>query len=176
MYFKSRKKRNYEADLYQAVSDWENLRKGSLLEHKKLFHIFGYMSPTNLDKNAIQGMAKEAFYGIDQLKRDYGLRTDKVWYEALDSAGYRRVEYIRSMRANGEKLNQDPRINLSTIHGAKGGECDNVVLLTDLTENTQKGYDKNPDDEERLFYVGATRTKETLHIVRPKENYKGYKI
>ena len=176
MYFKSRKKRNYEADLYQAVSDWENLRKGSLLEHKKLFHIFGYMSPTNLDKNAIQGMAIEAFYGIDQLKRDYGLRTDKVWYEALDSAGYRRVEYIRSMRANGEKLNQDPRINLSTIHGAKGGECDNVVLLTDLTENTQKGYDKNPDDEERLFYVGATRTKETLHIVRPKDNYKGYKI
>ena len=176
MYFKSRKKRNYEADLYQAVSDWENLRKGSLLEHKKLFHIFGYMSPTNLDKNAIQGMAKEAFYGIDQLKRDYGLRTDKVWYEALDSAGYRRVEYIRSMRANGEKLNQDPRINLSTIHGAKGGECDNVVLLTDLTENTQKGYDKNPDDEERLFYVGATRTKESLHIVRPKDNYKGYKI
>ena len=176
MYFKSRKKRNYEADLYQAVSDWENLRKGSLLEHKKLFHIFGYMSPTNLDKNAIQGMAKEAFYGIDQLKRDYGLRTDKVWYEALDSAGYRRVEYIRSMRNNGEKLNQDPRIHLSTIHGAKGGECDNVVLLTDLTENTQKGYDKNPDDEERLFYVGATRTKETLHIVRPRDMYKGYRI
>ena len=35
------------------------------------------MSPTNVDKNAIQGMAKEAFYGIDQLKRDYGLRTIK---------------------------------------------------------------------------------------------------
>ena len=58
---------------------------------------------------------------LTNLKRDYGLRTDKVWYEALDSAGYRRVEYIRSMRNNGEKLNQDPRINLSTIHGAKGG-------------------------------------------------------
>jgi len=104
------------------------------------------------------------------------LKTDKVWYEALDSAGYRRVEYIRSMRNNGEKLNQDPRINLSTIHGAKGGECDNVVLLTDLTENTKKGYDKNPDDEERLFYVGATRTKETLHIVRPRDMYKGYRL
>ena len=75
-----------------------------------------------------------------------------------------------------KKLNEDPRINLSTIHGAKGGECDNVVLLTDLTRNTQKGYDKNPDDEERLFYVGATRTKQTLHIVSSKDNYKGYKI
>ena len=176
MYFKSKKKKNYEADLYQAITDWENLRKGSLLEHKKLTHIFGYMSPANVDKNAIQGMAKEAFYGIAQLKKHYGLRTNDVWYKALDSAGYRRVEYIRSMKNNGEKLNQDPRINLSTIHGAKGGECDNVVLLTDLTENTKKGYDKNPDDEERLFYVGATRTKETLHIVRPKDMYKGYKI
>ena len=55
-------------------------------------------------------------------------------------------------------------------------DIQSVVLLTDLTENTQKGYDRNPDDEERLFYVGATRTKETLHIVRPKDIYKGYKI
>ena len=28
----------------------------------------------------------------------------------------------------------------------------------------------------RLFYVGATRTKDHLHIIRPKDNYKGYKI
>ena len=176
LYYKSRKGKNYEGELYKAVTDWENLRKVSLLEYKKLSHIFSYMGPNNLDKLAIQGMAKEAFYGIDQLKRDYGLKTNAVWYEALDGAGSRRVEYLRSMRNNGEKLNQDPRINISTIHGAKGGECDNVVLLTDLTENTQKGYDRNPDDEERLFYVGATRTKEALHIVRPKDIYKGYKI
>ena len=176
LYYRSRKGKNYEAELYRAVADWENLRKGSLLEYKKLSHIFSYMSPRNLDKVKIQGMAKEAFYGIDQLRKDYGLQTNAVWYEALDGAGSRRVEYLRSMRNNGEKLNQDPRINISTIHGAKGGECDNVVLLTDLTENTQKGYDRNPDDEERLFYVGATRTKETLHIVRPRDIYKGYKI
>ena len=31
------------------------------------------------------------------------------------------------MRKNGEKLNEAPRITLSTIHGAKGGEAENVV-------------------------------------------------
>ena len=36
------------------------------------------------------------------------------------------------MRRNGELLKQEPRIKLSTIHGMKGGECDNVVLLSDL--------------------------------------------
>ena len=156
--------------------DWERLRKGSLLDYKKCHEIFSHMSPRVLDKIAIQGMAKEGFYSLEQLQKDFGLSTGKVWYEALDDAPFRRVEYIRSMRSNGEKLNEDPRINLSTIHGAKGGECDNVVLLTDLTRNTQKGYDKNPDDEERLFYVGATRTKQTLHVVSSKDNYKGYKI
>ena len=38
------------------------------------------------------------------------------------------------MRRNGEKLNEKPRIELSTIHAAKGGEATNVVLLTDLTD------------------------------------------
>ena len=176
MYFKNRNKRNYEADLYQAINDYENLRKGQLVSYKAIEKIYSYMTPTHKDKKGLLGMAKESFYGIDALKNKHGLKTDKVWYEAFDDAPYRRVEYIRSMKNHGEKLNQDPRINLSTIHGAKGGEADNVVLLTDLTENTMKGYENNPDDEERLFYVGATRTKETLHIVRPKDSYKGYRI
>jgi len=176
MYFKNRNKRNYESDLYQAITDYENLRKGHLLSYKSIEKIYSYMTPEHRNKKGLLGMAKESFYGIDALKGKHGLKTDKVWYEAFDDAPYRRVEYIRSMKNNGEKLNQDPRINLSTIHGAKGGEADNVVLLTDLTENTMKGYETNPDDEERLFYVGATRTKETLHIVRPKDSYKGYRI
>ena len=39
------------------------------------------------------------------------------------------------------------------------------MLFTDLSFNTTRSYEKNPDDENRLFYVGATRTKEHLHIL-----------
>ena len=173
-YFKNRNKRNYESDLYQAITDYENLRKGQPLPYKSIEKIYSYMTSVNNNKKSLTGMTKESFYTMDQLQKEYGLKTDKVWYEAFDDAPYKRVEYIRSMKNHGEKLNQDPRINLSTIHGAKGGECDNVVLLTDLTENTLKGYESNPDDEERLFYVGATRTKENLHIIEPKKYEKGY--
>ena len=97
-----------------------------------------------------------------------------MWYEALDEAPTRGVSYIRKMRQNGEHLNKAPRIVLSTIHGAKGGECQNVVLLTDLTRRTYGEYEQRPDDVNRLFYVGATRTKEHLHIVEPKDVYKSY--
>ena len=80
------------------------------------------------------------------------------------------------MRANGEQLNKAPRILLSTIHGVKGGECSNVVLLTDLSRNTQKNMDRFPDDENRLFYVGAPRTKDHLHIIKPKDIYKAFRL
>ena len=134
------------------------------------------MSPEHRDKTLMQGMTKGAFYGIDQLTKDFGLKTKKVWLEAFDDAGSRRIEYLRKMRANGEQLNKKPRIELSTIHAAKGGESQNVVLLTDLTKTTLDTYEKNPDDENRLFYVGATRTKENLHIIEPKQYNKGFII
>ena len=55
-------------------------------------------------------------------------------------------------------------------------EKQNVVLLTDLTHNTNKAYEKNPDDENRLFYVGATRAKENLHVIQPKDDYKSFQL
>ena len=121
-------------------------------------------------------MTKDSMYDLPMLSAYYGLKNDDVWFEAFDDAPKRDVDYLRKMRKNGEKLNQPPRITLSTIHGAKGGESQNVVLLTDLSLNTYNAYEKNPDDENRLFYVGATRTKEHLHIISPKQEYKGYKL
>ena len=130
----------------------------------------------NVDKSKLKSMVKEGVYAIQELKQNYGLVNDSVWFEAFDAAPRRDVQYLRKMRKNGEKLNEAPRITLSTIHGAKGGECENVVLLTDLSLNTMKSYEQNPDDENRLFYVGATRTKEHLHIIEPKQKYKGYNL
>jgi len=176
LYYETRHKRSYEKDIQEAATDWEHLRQGQLLTYKQVEKIYGYMSPEHRDKKLMQGMTKGTFYGIDQLTKDFGLKTKKVWFEAFDDAGSKRINYLRKMRANGEQLNKKPRIELSTIHAAKGGESQNVVLLTDLTKTTLDTYEKNPDDENRLFYVGATRTKENLHIIEPKQYNKGFII
>ena len=174
-YYVNKFKRTKEKELHYAAQDWENLRKGQPLAYKEVERIYSYMKD-NTDKNKLKGMLKDSSYNIDTLKRDYGLKVDTPWFEAFDDAPSRDVNYLRKMRKNGEKLNEAPRITLSTIHGAKGGESQNVVLLTDLSENTMKAYERNADDENRLFYVGATRTKEHLHIISPKQEYKGYKL
>ena len=176
LYYKNKFKKSYEEDLYEAITDWEKLRKGESLDYNKANRVLSYISPRNLQKEKIFGMVKDQVYNLESLRKNFGLLTKAVWYEALDEAPSRKVEYFRKMRANGEELNKKPRILLSTIHGVKGGESENVALLTDLSLNTQRGYDKNPDDENRLFYVGATRTKDHLHIVEPKDFYKSYPV
>ena len=176
LHYENKFKPNKEQDLYEAITDWENVRKGVDISYQQVIRIASYMSPKNFQKEELKYLDKDATYSMNELRSKRGLKTDRVWFEAFDDAPDKKIRYIRRMRENGEKLNSKPRIILSTIHGVKGGEQDNVVLLTDLSRNTQRNYEQNPDDENRLFYVGATRTKNHLHVIRPKDIYKGYKI
>jgi len=176
LYFENKFKKSFEKDIQDAAIDWHNLLKGQLLNSKQLENIAKYMGPNYWHKKKMKGMVKESFYGIDQLIKDYGLQVKLDWFEAFNDCSTDRKEYIRAMRRNGESLKDNPRIQLSTIHSVKGGEKQNIVLLTDLTHNTNKAYEKNPDDENRLFYVGATRTKENLHVIQPKDDYKSFQI
>ena len=176
LYYENKFKTNNEQELYLAIIDWEDLRNNKVINYEQIKRIASFMSPRNYQKEELQYLDKDASYHMNELYQKKGLNTQKVWYEALDAAPEHKIRYIRRMRENGEQLNKKPRITLSTIHGVKGGEQDNVILLTDLSKNTQRNYEQNPDDENRLFYVGATRTKNHLHIIRPKDIYKGYKI
>jgi superfamily I DNA/RNA helicase len=73
------------------------------------------------------------------------------------------------MLRRGEKFNASPRIKVSTIHGSKGGEADNVALFTDLSPAAEKDSRNNPDDVHRVFYVGVTRTRKNLFLVDPQD-------
>ena len=173
-YYENRFKKLYEKDIQEAALNWEHLVGGQMLGYKDIEKISKYISKNKWDKDKLKSMVKNGVYSLEQLQKDHGLKTKETWFDAFDQAGQKRINYIRRMKRNGEMLNKEPRIKLSTIHSAKGGEEDNVVLLTDLTYNTKKSYDKNQDDETRLFYVGATRTREHLHIIRPKDDNKCY--
>jgi superfamily I DNA/RNA helicase len=84
--------------------------------------------------------------------------------------------YIISLLRRGVKLTGDVPIRLSTIHGAKGGEADNVLLITDLSPKFANEYAKNSDDINRLLYVGITRARQSLHIILPKNEQKGFRF
>jgi superfamily I DNA/RNA helicase len=65
---------------------------------------------------------------------------------------------------------------LSTIHGAKGGEADNVLLYLDLSGKALTEMERNPDDAYRVLYVGITRTKENLILKMSENSQQGWNV
>jgi len=117
-----------------------------------------------------------AQYSMAKLVEHHGLLTDDLWHKVLTKISEDRRDYLVSLLRRNTRLTGHVPIKLSTIHGAKGGEADNVLLLADLSTRFAKEYDKNSDDINRLLYVGITRAKQTLHIVRPKNEQKGFRL
>jgi len=74
------------------------------------------------------------------------------------------MAYYRDLIKNKTKLHPI-KIMTNTIHGVKGGEADNVVLLCDFTNAVRNSFEMNPDSELRCLYVACTRAKKHLHIV-----------
>ena len=115
---------------------------------------------------------------LKALTADHGLLAteDMVWHVAMDRMPESERAYIIAMLRRGERFNGEPRITVSTIHGAKGGEADNVVLFTDLSPASEEQMTINPDDMHRVFYVGVTRAKENLFIVEPEDFTRSYNL
>jgi superfamily I DNA/RNA helicase len=115
-------------------------------------------------------------YTLFLLKEKHGLLSEEIWHKALTKISEDRRDYLVSLLRRNTKLTGHVPIKLSTIHGAKGGEADNVLLLSDLSTRFAKDYEKNSDDINRLLYVGITRAKQALHIVLPKNEQKGFRL
>ena len=102
---------------------------------------------------------------------------DKTWKELFDkSIDVERKAFIEKAMNNKEDLHGEPRIVISTIHGAKGGEADNVVLFTDITAAAEASMESDPDSMHRVFYVAVTRTRQNLYTLEPTDFYRSYAL
>ena len=104
---------------------------------------------------------------------------EKEWYDVFYQADQKEVLYIRNMLADGEKLNQDARVFVSTIHAAKGGEEDNVILSLHQSSKVQKGIKQSvdkQDEEHRVWYVGISRARNNLYKLKAKQRTKEYQL
>jgi DNA helicase II / ATP-dependent DNA helicase PcrA len=161
--------------LLLALNNWEAWRKGAYLNSLEIKNIYEYLGSNVLDGfRKCKTLHAETKYTLLECMDQYGLTTNKVWYESFEGLDTLTENYIRNMRANGEMINKNPRIIMSTIHGAKGGEADKVLLLQDLTNAALETFAHDPDELHRLFYTGATRAKRELHIVDPKNFDRAY--
>ena len=140
--------------LFEDVQNWNRLKKGETLPE--------------IQETRVRERIKEKKLTINE-----------EWYDAFTNVADTKKEYLRSMLINGEDLSKEPRIKVSTIHGAKGGEATNVVLFLNQTSNTIKASKKSKakqDEEYRVWYVGATRTIQNLYLIKCNNKQKEFSI
>jgi len=174
-YFSHKGRNSIPVDLLMAIQHWQEWSKGSMLNVIQIKNIYSYLGD-NVTRGYRTGktMNNDLTYTQEDCIAEHGLQTNKVWYEAFTKIDTNTENYIRNMLANKEKISQTPRITMSTIHGAKGGEADNVLLLPDITKSSIDQNDREPDELHRLFYVAVTRAKENLHILEPRNYERAY--
>lgn len=156
----------------KGIVTWEKLRKGENVPAAEALKVYDLMSASVGVKYGKKGLLEKSCkpdepINMQRLRDDFGLITDKIWHSALDRIPAVEKEYFLNALRQGEKLLREPRIKITTIHGAKGGEADNVVICPDMARRTWQEFETNPQDECRVWYVAATRAKKKLFILEP---------
>jgi DNA helicase II / ATP-dependent DNA helicase PcrA len=169
---------SFQKNILEAVYAWEHLRAGKAVRGSQVTHVYRYFGDSCVAKGhkTFKHGDPNATYTMSDLKNSFGLLVDGPWMETMDKIGLHRQVYLSAMLRRGVRFGASPSIQVSTIHGAKGGEADNVLLLTDLSPKFMQEYVQDDSDMRRLLYVGLTRAKKSLHIVLPKNTERGFPL
>ena len=173
IYFKRKGFFSVSQESIDAMFAWQKLQRGDRLFLDEVKLIYKYISSkTGLKWGAkkLLGVTEDETLTYEDLKGQHGLliSVETPWHAALDRMSEREQRMINSLLKKKEDLKKPPRITVSTIHGAKGGEADNVMLLTDISRKGLEEYYKNSEEMRRVFYTAMTRAKKQLHVVAPE--------
>ena len=159
-------------DMLKAYRSWIRLNKGASIDTKEAENLYKFFTVKGgqVARGFASGKTFQSLNSVtlEELRAEHGLLVTGGW-ELLNFPDASK-EYIRTI-LKSEDLMKDARIKLSTIHGVKGEEAENVVLFTDLERIIYDSALKDSDPEHRTFFVGITRAKEKIFITNQGYEY-----
>lgn len=155
----------------EAIYAWERLRTGKTVTAVQARDMYKHLRSKTQVRHGhklIPGVFDDAQLTMMELRGLHGLlvQQDAPWYEVLEGIPVAKKSYYRHLLRTHKTLRLVPQVTLETVHGAKGAQCDNVALFTEQARRTYEESNRNPDDEHRVWYVGATRARCALHVVQ----------
>ena len=152
------------------MKTWELLQKGSKLPLQMIKDLYAALPKMGNNAKIKRGVTKQLDFlehdlilGYDDLVDNYGMIAPKdTSSRDMLSVSKDNRFYMDALTRRGEDF-ESPRIDISTIHAMKGGEDDNIMVMSESSRACVRNKDQ--DDEHRVFYTGVTRTKENLHII-----------
>ncbi|MDH5717148.1 MAG: UvrD-helicase domain-containing protein [Spirochaetia bacterium] len=146
---------------------------------------FGFLLEDILEKSGLGKMYEEEdrLLGSSRKENLRELKESLLRFQ-LENKNSTLADYLQniSLYTSAEEsgdLDNKPRVNLMTVHNAKGLEFD-TVILTGMDEDVFPHYlakkDGSCSEERRLFYVAVTRAKNRLYLTRAQTRFKmGYR-
>ena len=168
IYFQFKGRKSFKSTLFRSILNytrWQN--NGDQLSLSEIRDVLGCI-PYN------HALKEERLYDL----KEFGCSNTQRWFDVF-KVDPEECLYIRELLRNEEELYRDARVQLSTIHSAKGGEAKNVLLILDNTKTIRNATEKSQakeDEENRVWYVGVTRTSQKLYIMAAKKEAHGYDI
>jgi DNA helicase-2/ATP-dependent DNA helicase PcrA len=153
LYYMFKTDKSYQIKLYKKIKNYLRWYDGEQIEEKEVKDILKLTSEKELVK--------------------------KQWYKFFDKAPIKEKTYILKLMEQGEDLDADARIRVSTIHSIKGGEEDNVILFMHQGSRIQKSIKRSlekQDEEHRVWYVAITRARNNLYKLKTKNKLTEYNI
>lgn len=157
-----------------AIYSWERLRSGKKVRGEDARALYKYLPVRKAIKygfKLLPAVGDQQMVSMEDLKQSGGLLIDTPWFEALEGIPLTRRQYYRRLLRHERSLKLPIRVQLETIHGAKGMEADRVALFLDMARRTYEEQASAPDDEHRVWYVGVTRARQELHVIQASGLY-----
>ena len=175
--FEHRGRSSLDYSYLEGMEIWKSLVQGESLPITAIKELYRIVPKQGTNAIVKRGFAKsldfidpESILSYDDLVQNHGLIASKdTPSTTVVNMTPEEQQYYRALVKRGEDVKK-PRITLSTIHAMKGGEDDNIMLLTESAYPCVET--QFPDDEHRVFYTGITRTKKQLHIIETGSKYR----
>ena len=186
LYFGDNKNnKSFDRKQWQAIKAWTAISNGKSINKGDAEVMFKYIR--DLEKDAYRQdkfwMGEPDFktYTFQELKEWCGLtvsdeKKNKEWWWILrrNFTSRQKIYFIRLLKRYGQQqLNEEPKIIIDTIHSVKGGEADHVVLASknDYASDFGRKTKLDKSGERKVYYTGASRAKNTLHILSTDYKY-----
>jgi DNA helicase-2/ATP-dependent DNA helicase PcrA len=183
-FFERKGRSSLSKPIRNAISSWNHLQMSASneLSHSLAVNLFDHISTgkERLRRGAKKNLARaeeHELFSMSTLRTHFGLEAEKdSWDIVLDRIEDQDRAYATALLNRGINIFEKPKIKLSTVHGAKGGEADNVLLYLDLSTKALIEMEKNPDHAHRVLYVGVTRAKQNLILKMPEDPQRGWAL
>ena len=165
-------------EILEAYQVWTRLNQGASVSAEEAQTVYQYLlvKKGHVARGFSNGktIQNEKSVDIEKLKSHHGLLITGDWKQLNFPNDTK--DYMQTLLERGDDLMNKSKIQLMTLHGSKGRECENVCLFPDYGTEGQdefiyRGAYEDPDPEHRLFFVGATRAKENLYLMQPTSDY-----